>query len=115
MFSVPLYGVKPSFSAICFFTHGSLVNFDASCFPETTVPLIDIVFKESESSYNAPELLERKGKRFSGVVYFCSFSQLATFLIRAFEDMSMTGTIIFSFVSIMGWNFGMSACPTKAQ
>jgi hypothetical protein len=40
-------------------------------------------------------------------VYFCSFNHSATFLNIGFEDMSTTGTIIFSLVSIVGWYFGM--------
>lgn len=63
MFSVPAYGVKPSFSVICFFTHGSPVNFDPWCFPEKIVPLSGIVFKELAPLFHAIELLKRRDER----------------------------------------------------
>lgn len=60
MFSVPAYGVKPSFPVICFFTHRSSMNFDPSRFPEKTVPLSGIVFKELAPLFHAIELLKRR-------------------------------------------------------
>ncbi len=43
------------------------------------------------------------------VGYFCSLSQSATDFRMVSAEMSTTGTIIFSFVSIVGSYFGMSA------
>ena len=43
--SVPGYGMKPSFSIICFFTQGSFMYLAPSPFPERTVPLRQMVFK----------------------------------------------------------------------
>ena len=41
--------------------------------------------------------------------YICVFSHCATDFKIASEEMSTTGTIIFSFVSIVGSNFGIGA------
>ena len=51
----------------------------------------------------------KKPKNEKTVGYFCSLSHIATDFSTESAEMSTTGIIIFSFVSIVGSYFGMSA------
>ena len=53
-FSVPVYGVKPSFSSICFFTHGRVMNLAPPPCPVKTLPFRMTGFNRL-SSFNSFE------------------------------------------------------------
>ena len=107
-FNVPRYGSNPSFSVICFFTHGSFRNRVPPPCPVKTLPFSVTGCKCC--AFSICRKRDRTRRNLVGlVVYGCFLSHSATFWKSGLVLMFRTGTCIFSLVSISGLNSGMIA------